>query len=151
MCLPCAGEPLRALDISAEWRIEFLAWFANVPRNDRAHAPYQEFANAHGPTLTWLQQFSVRTFTSYFSSFLNIWRQCNSCLILFVHVDYLADDADQETVHRFFEAYLLWLFGFVLFCSLQGDCRAYTPGTAWKEADRLLVEFPCTPTRTRAM
>jgi hypothetical protein len=31
------------------------------------------------------------------------------------------------------------------------DCRAYTPGTATKEADRLLVEFPCTPTRTRAM
>jgi hypothetical protein len=30
-------------------------------------------------------------------------------------------------------------------------CRAYTPGTARKEADRLLVESPCTPTKTRAM
>jgi hypothetical protein len=29
--------------------------------------------------------------------------------------------------------------------------RAYTPGTARKEADKLVVEFPCTPTRTRAM
>jgi hypothetical protein len=75
MGLPCEGEPLRAADISADWRTKFLSRFANVPRNDRAPAPYQEFANAHGPTLTWLQQISVRIFTSYFSSVLIIWRQ----------------------------------------------------------------------------
>jgi hypothetical protein len=40
---------------------------------------------------------------------------------LFVQADYLADDAEQETIDRFFEAYLLWLFGFVPFCSSQGD------------------------------
>jgi hypothetical protein len=72
---PCEGEPLRAADISANWRTEFLARFANVPRNDRAPAPYQEFTNAHGPTLSWLQQFGVCTFTSYFSLVLIIWRQ----------------------------------------------------------------------------
>jgi hypothetical protein len=38
-----------------------------------------------------------------------------------VQDNYLADDAEKETVNRFFEAYLLWLFGFVLFCSSQGD------------------------------
>jgi hypothetical protein len=38
-----------------------------VPRSVRER--YSEFENAHGPTLTWLQQFSVRTFISYFSSF----------------------------------------------------------------------------------
>jgi hypothetical protein len=36
MGLPCKGEPLGAADISAEWCTEFLAQFANVPRNDRA-------------------------------------------------------------------------------------------------------------------
>jgi hypothetical protein len=52
-------------------------------------------------------------------------------VILFVQVDYIADDAEQETVDRFFEAYLLWLFGFVLFCSLQGDAvtRYLNPDT----------------------
>jgi hypothetical protein len=35
MGFPCEGEPLRAADISTEWRTEFLARFANVPRNDR--------------------------------------------------------------------------------------------------------------------
>jgi hypothetical protein len=43
---------------------------------------------------------------------------------LFVQADYLVDDAEQETVDRIFEAYLLWLFGFVLFCSSQGDAVA---------------------------
>jgi hypothetical protein len=29
------------------------------------------------------------------------------------------------------------------------NCRAYTPGThARKDEDRLLLEFPCNPTRT---
>jgi hypothetical protein len=41
-----------------------------------------------------------------------------------VQVDYLADDAEQKTVDRFFEAYLLWLFGFVLFYSSQGNMVA---------------------------
>jgi hypothetical protein len=35
--------------------------------------------------------------------------------------DYLGDDTKPEIVDRFFKAYLLWLFGFVLFCSSQGD------------------------------
>jgi hypothetical protein len=35
MGLPCEGEPLRATDISVEWRTEFLARFANVTRSSR--------------------------------------------------------------------------------------------------------------------
>jgi hypothetical protein len=41
-----------------------------------------------------------------------------------VQDDYLSDDTGQETVDKFFEAYLLWLFGFVLFYSSQGDAVA---------------------------
>jgi hypothetical protein len=59
MGLHCEGEPLRAANISIEWHTEFLS----------------RFANTHGLTLTWLQQFSVRTFTLYFSSVLIIRRQ----------------------------------------------------------------------------
>jgi hypothetical protein len=54
MGLSCEGEPLRAEDISAKWCTEFLTRFVNVPQNDRVPTPYQEFTNAHGPTLSWL-------------------------------------------------------------------------------------------------
>jgi hypothetical protein len=62
---------------------------------------------------------------------------------LLVQADYLADDAEQETVVRFFEAYLLWLFGFVLFCSSQGDAVArYLAPHARRIADAPLEVVP---------
>jgi hypothetical protein len=60
-----------------------------------------------------------------------------------VQADYLVDDVEQETVDRFFEAYLLWLFEFVLFCSLQGDAvPRYMSLHAWRIADAPLDAVP---------
>jgi hypothetical protein len=33
----------------------------------------------------------------------------------------MRDDADDATVARHLEAYILWLFGWIMFCSSQGD------------------------------
>jgi hypothetical protein len=64
--LSCAGEAMRPIDIPATWQADFLAQFANVPQNDRAPASYLPFVDTHGPTWTWIQQFSVRDSSSYF-------------------------------------------------------------------------------------
>jgi hypothetical protein len=42
-----------------------------------------------------------------------------------VQAYYMANDADDQTSDRFLEVYLLWLFGWVLFCESAGDtpCR----------------------------
>jgi hypothetical protein len=48
--LPCAGDAMGSIDIPAMWHADFLAWFANVPLNDRAPVSYVPFANTHGPT-----------------------------------------------------------------------------------------------------
>jgi hypothetical protein len=64
--LPSAGEVIGPIDIPAMWQADFLAWFANVPQNDRASAPYLPFVDTHGPTWTWIQQFSIRDSSSYF-------------------------------------------------------------------------------------
>jgi hypothetical protein len=63
VCWPGDGP----IDIPATWHADFLARFPNVPRNDRAPAPYVPFADTHKPTWTWIQQFSVRDSNSYFS------------------------------------------------------------------------------------
>jgi hypothetical protein len=39
------------IDIPATWQADFLARFANVPRNDRAPAPYLPFVDTHGAHL----------------------------------------------------------------------------------------------------
>jgi hypothetical protein len=62
----CAGEAMGPIDIPATWHADFLAQFANVPRNDRALAPYVPIANTHEPTWIWIQQFNVRDSNSYF-------------------------------------------------------------------------------------
>jgi hypothetical protein len=64
--LPCAGQAMGLIDIPATWQADFLARFANVPRNDHAPASYVPFVNTHGPTWTWIQQFSVHDSNSYF-------------------------------------------------------------------------------------
>jgi len=83
--LPCAGRAVGAEDVGLSWRDDLLARFAGVQRNDLA-LPYQPLPvnHGHGPTKRWLLQFSA---------------------------DYMRADADDFTVARHFEAYLLWLFG----------------------------------------
>jgi hypothetical protein len=48
--LPCAGQAMGPIDLPATWHTNFLARFANVPRNDCALAPYVPFVDTHGPT-----------------------------------------------------------------------------------------------------
>jgi hypothetical protein len=55
--LPCAGQAMGPIDIPMTWHTDFLARFTNVPRNDSASAPFVPFADTHGPTWTWIQQF----------------------------------------------------------------------------------------------
>jgi hypothetical protein len=64
--LLCACQAMGPIDILATWQADFLAQFANVPRNDRAPAPYVLFVDTHGPTWTWIQQFNIRDSNSYF-------------------------------------------------------------------------------------
>jgi hypothetical protein len=64
--LPCAGQAMGPIDLPATWQADFLARFANVPRNDRASAPYVPFVDTHESTWTWIHQFSVRDSNSYF-------------------------------------------------------------------------------------
>jgi hypothetical protein len=49
--LLCAGQAMGPIDIPATWQADFLARFANVPRNDRAPAPYLPFVDTHGAHL----------------------------------------------------------------------------------------------------
>ena len=52
-------------------------------------------------------------------------------------------DADEGTVNRHLEAYLLWLFGYVMFCGSQGDAvTRYLIPYARMIADAPLAEVP---------
>jgi hypothetical protein len=47
--LSCARQAMGPIDIPETWQAEFLARFANGPRNDHAPAPYLPFVDPTGP------------------------------------------------------------------------------------------------------
>jgi hypothetical protein len=52
-------------------------------------------------------------------------------------------DADEPTSNRHFEAYLLWLFGYMMFCGSQGDAVSRFPiPHAWRIIDSTEEEMP---------
>jgi hypothetical protein len=55
----------------------------------------------------------------------------------------MADDANDQTSNRFLEVYMLWLFGWVLFCESAGDSvsRCMIPW-AQRIADAPLEQMP---------
>jgi hypothetical protein len=55
----------------------------------------------------------------------------------------MTDDANDQTSYMFLEVYLLWLFGWVLFCELVGDSvsRCMIPW-AQRTADAPLERMP---------
>jgi hypothetical protein len=55
----------------------------------------------------------------------------------------MADDADDPTSDRFLEVYLLWLFGWVLFCESGGDSVSrYMIPWAQRITDAPLEQMP---------
>ena len=91
--LPLAGHVVFPPLVAPTWREDILARFAGVLGDD---APVQQFqfGDTQGPTKQWLQQFRSER---------------------------LGPDAEEWRVQRHLEAYLLWLFGWVLFTSTHQD------------------------------
>lgn len=94
MALPLAGQPVVAEAMAPDWRQQLLQRFQGVLEPVQGQPAQVEFSNKAGPTKAWLLQFQA---------------------------DHLAADAEDWRVRRHLEAYLLWLFGWVLFTSSHHD------------------------------
>ncbi|XP_066166193.1 uncharacterized protein [Oryza sativa Japonica Group] len=91
--LPLAGDAVGPVDMGVDWKDELTARFAPVQRLPGLPLePLQQHRNT-GPTKRWLLQFTV---------------------------DQLPEEADEYSFSRCLEAYLLWLFGWVMFCGSHG-------------------------------
>lgn len=119
--LPLAGRAVGAMDVPSTWREDLLQRFADVQRIPGAPA-YQTFDRSKnkGPPKSWVVQFSVSDELNYVSFKSTVYIRTHVCS--FLQADYMRPDVDDETVSRHLEAYLLWLFGFVMFCSSSGNC-----------------------------
>ncbi|WVZ62201.1 hypothetical protein U9M48_011974 [Paspalum notatum var. saurae] len=93
--LPLRGDAMGPTDVGQGWREDLLARFGRVQRSGTA-PPYREFAPTHtgGPPNWWILQFKA---------------------------DDIGVGATEYEIARHLEAYVLWLMGWVMFCSSAGS------------------------------
>ncbi|WVZ62019.1 hypothetical protein U9M48_011814 [Paspalum notatum var. saurae] len=93
--LPLRGDAMGPTDVGQGWRDDLLDRFGRVQRSSTAQA-YREFAPTHtgGPPKWWILQFKA---------------------------DGIRVGATEYEVARHLEAYVLWLMGWVMFCSSAGS------------------------------
>nr|CAE01929.2 OSJNBb0085C12.3 [Oryza sativa Japonica Group] len=91
--LPLAGDAVGPVTTAVDWQDDLTARFALVQR--APHLPLEPLAHHRntGPTKRWLLQLTV---------------------------EQLQAEADEYSYSRCLEAYLLWLFGWVMFCGGHG-------------------------------
>nr|ABA96499.1 transposon protein, putative, Mutator sub-class [Oryza sativa Japonica Group] len=91
--LPLAGDAVGPVTTAVDWQDDLAARFTLVQR--APHLPFEPLAHHRntGPTKRWLLQFTV---------------------------EQLQAEADEYSYSRCLEAYLLWLFGWVMFCGGHG-------------------------------
>ncbi|WVZ71170.1 hypothetical protein U9M48_019789 [Paspalum notatum var. saurae] len=92
--LPLTGDPVGPRVITDDWMDDLQERFALVDR-DPVHGPLTAHPHVAGPSKSWLMQFRA---------------------------EYLADDADDNSVSRSLEAFLLWMFGYIMINNSHGNC-----------------------------
>ena len=92
--LPLDGTPIGPVVVPTDWDEQLLHRFDGVLQPAEGEPEQLGFHDRHGPPKAWLSQF---------------------------HAERLTDDEDDLRVLRHLEAYLLWLFGWVLFTSSHHD------------------------------
>ncbi|WVZ61673.1 hypothetical protein U9M48_011510 [Paspalum notatum var. saurae] len=85
--LPIVGDAVGPRVVPASWRDDLEVRFAGVNRVDHL-GPLDPHPNSRGPAKSWLLQFKATN---------------------------LHPDTDDDSIRRSLEAYLLWLFGFIMF------------------------------------
>lgn len=91
--LPLAGQPVGPVVVPGDWEEQLLDRFQGVFNPEEGEEQFG-FHDRHGPTKPWLSQFRAERLT---------------------------EDDPEWKVQRHLEAYLLWLFGWVLFTSSHHD------------------------------
>ena len=94
LSLPLVDRAVAARAVDPDWRQVILQRFDGVLLPVEDQPPQVGFSDNHGPTKAWLLQFTT---------------------------EHLGEDAEDWRVRRHLEAYMLWLFGWVLFTSSHHD------------------------------
>ena len=121
--LPIVGDAVGPRVVPASWKDDLEERFAPVQRVAAAR-PINPHPRAAGPLKTLLLQFTVCISIHLYTMFLKFICfivSLNRTSYLCMQPTQLDADADEYSVTRSLEAYLLWLFGYIMFNNTHGN------------------------------
>ena len=121
--LPIVGDAVGPRVVPASWKDDLEERFAPVQRVAAAE-PINPHPRAAGPSKIWLLQFTIRISIHLYTMFLKFICfivSLNRTSYLCMQPTQLDADADEYSVTRSLEAYLLWLFGYIIFNNTHGN------------------------------
>ena len=123
--LPITGDAVGPRVVPSTWLEDLEERFAGVATTIDPE-DFNEHPQSKGPSKSWLLQFQVQFRTKRCVDVFYGFEITHVFLILNVRTslqpDLLAAHADDYSVTRSLEAYLLWLFGYILFNNSHGHC-----------------------------
>jgi len=123
--LPITGDAVRPRVVPSTWLEDLEERFAGVATTIDPE-DFNEHPQSKGPSKSWLLQFQVQFHTKRCVDEFYGFEITHVFLILNVRTslqpDLLAAHADDYSVTRSLEAYLLWLFGYIMFNNSHGHC-----------------------------
>ena len=142
--LPIAGQAVGPRVVPQTWKDDLEGRFFQVQRMDGLDEVNPHPQRAYGPARSWFLQFQVRNVMYPCHKYLTL---CTLLILMdfFFHVQstYLAPDADDYSVDRSLEVYLLWLFGNTMFNNTHGASVDKVLGVYAQEiADAALGQVP---------
>lgn len=123
--LSITGDAVGPRVVPSTWLEDLEERFAGVATTIDPE-DFNEHPQSKGPSKSWLLQFQVQFRTKRCVDVFYGFEIPHVFLILNVRTslqpDLLAADADEYSVTRSLEAYLLWLFGYIMFNNSHGHC-----------------------------
>jgi len=123
--LPITGDAVGPRVVPSTWLEDLEERFAGVATTIDPE-DFNEHPQSKGPSKSWLLQFQVQFRTKRCVDVFYGFEITHVFLILNVRTslqpDLLAADADEYSETRSLEAYLLWLFGYIMFNNSHGHC-----------------------------
>ena len=123
--LPITGDAVGPRVVPSTWLEDLEECFAGVATTIDPE-DFNEHPQSKGPSKSWLLQFQVQFRTKRCVDLFYGFEITHVFLILNVSTslqpDLLAAHVDDYNVTRSLEAYLLWLFGYIMFNNSHGHC-----------------------------
>jgi hypothetical protein len=138
--LPLDGDAVADNEVNDDWKSRLLERFSKAERKEGAPR-FDTFKDEKCIPLSWLVDCFSVWLALFTFRYINIFSS-SSFYNCSARVKFMPDDAKEETVNIYLEAYLLWLFGSVMFTNHCSKVQTWILPYAYSLANSPIESIP---------